>query len=429
MEIPPIAIATIMLLVLLFMKTPVFASLLTGTVAYFLLTPNVPSRIIAQRVMAGAEMIPMLAIPFFICAGIIMNYSGVTERVLRFCDVVSGRMVGGLAQVNTLMSTLMGGLSGSNLADAAMTSKMVIPEMRRQGFSNAFSSVVTAVSALITPLIPPGIAMIVYGSIANISIGKLFISGFGVGLMLCMGMMIVNRAISRKRGYMPNRVHRLSFAEFVDALRAVALPLCLPVLIIGGIRFGVFTPTEAGAVAIIYAIFLGVIYKKLTLQNVVLAVKDTVITTAGIMLIVCAANAFAWVLTRERIPQILTETVVTIITNQYLFLFCVNIFLLICGMFVEGTAIMIVLVPLLAPIANAFGINEIQFGIMFVFNMAIGCVTPPLGTVMFVTCGITRCPIKDFVREAFPYYLMLFICLMLLAYVPAFSLGLVNLIY
>ena len=200
MGISAVGLGAIVLLTLLFLQVPVFASLLAGSVTYFALTPNIPTQIIAQRVIAGVESIPLLAVPFFVCAGVFMNYSGVTKRVMDFCEVMIGKIPGGLAQVNVLLSTLMGGLSGSNLADAAMQSKMLVPEMERKGFSKEFSSVVTAASAMITPLIPPGIAMIIYGSIANVSIGKLFIAGIGPGLLLCVAMMILVGIISKKRG-------------------------------------------------------------------------------------------------------------------------------------------------------------------------------------------------------------------------------------
>ncbi|MDR1827056.1 MAG: TRAP transporter large permease [Methylobacteriaceae bacterium] len=429
MEFSPVALAGILLLILLFMKVPVFAAVIAATSVYFVLTPGVPPRIIAQRIIAGSESVPMLAIPFFICAGTFMNYSGVTKRVMAFCSVLTGRMNGGLAQVDVLMATLMGGLSGSNLADAAMQAKMVVPEMRRKGFSNEFSTVVTAVAALITPLIPPGIAMIVYGSIANVSIGKMFIAGIGPGIMLCCAMLVLNSFISRKRGYVPLRTTAITWTEFFTALRQVFIPLMLPVIIIGGIRFGVFTPTEAGAIAVVYAIVLGVMYRELTWNTTVIALKESVVTTAGIMLIICAANAFAWIMTRERIPQTITQMVISVIENKYLFLLFVNVFLLFVGMFIEGTAAMIVLVPLLAPVAVAFGIDEIQFGIVVVFNMAVGCVTPPMGTVMFVTCGITGCPIRDFIVEALPYYALLAGCLLMLTLFPVFSVGIVNLMF
>lgn len=422
-----LALASIVMLVLLFLKVPVFISVLGGAAIYFVLNPGVNSIVFAQQAITGAESISLLAIPFFVCAGIMMNYTGVTARIMGFCEVLTGRMYGGLAQVNVLLSTLMGGLSGSNLADAAMEAKMLVPEMEKKGFSKEFSTVVTAASAMITPLIPPGISMILYGCIANVSIGDLFMSGIGVGGLLCITMMILVRFVSKKRGYAPLRTTRVSGREFGAALKPAILPLCLPIIIIGGIRLGLFTATEAGAVAIIYSMLLGLIYHEMRWDDLKRGFKETVCTTSSIMLIVAAAGVFSWVLTKERIPQQLTEWIVATIDNKYIFLLIVNIFLLIVGMFIEGNASMIILVPLLHPIALAYGINEIQFAMTYIFNNAIGALSPPMGTLMFVTCGITGCKTGKFIKEAVPFYLLLVVNLLLITYVPAFSTGILSL--
>ena len=241
-------LASIVMLALLFLKVPVYIAVLGGSMVYFLLNPDINSIVFAQQAIVGTEKISLLAIPFFVCAGIFMNYTGVTKRIMNFCEVVTGRLPGGLAQVNVLLSTVMGGLSGSNIADAAMESKMLVPEMTKKGFSLEFSSVVTAASSMITPLIPPGIAMILYGCIANVSIGKLFISGIGVGGLLCVTMMILVGIISKKRGYGNLSTEKMSWPRFWKVFRPAVLPLLLPVIIIGGIRIGVFTATEAGFV-------------------------------------------------------------------------------------------------------------------------------------------------------------------------------------
>lgn len=421
--------AAVVMLVLLFLKVPVYISVLGGSAIYFLLNPKVNSIIYAQQAITGVESISLLAIPFFVCAGIVMNYTGVTQRIMDFCEVITGRMAGGLAQVNVLLSTLMGGLSGSNIADAAMQSKMLVPEMEKKGFSKAFSSVVTACSSMITPLIPPGIAMILYGCIANVSIGKLFISGIGIGTLLCVTMMMLVSYMSKKRGYVPIRTEKITKKEFTTALKPAILPLCLPIIIIGGIRMGIFTATEAGAIAIVYALALGLIFKEIKARDLATGLKETVTTTASIMLIVAAASVFSWILTKERIPQHLTEWMVNVINSKYVFLIIINIFLLIVGMFIEGNASMIILVPLLAPVAAAYGINEIHFAMIYIFNNAIGAISPPMGTLMFVTCGITKCKTKDFIKEAVPFYLLLVINLVLITYLPILSTGLVNLFY
>lgn len=421
--------SSIMMLVLLFLKVPVFVAVLGGSLVYFIMNPDINSVIFAQQMILGTEKISLLAIPFFVCAGIVMNYTGVTKRIMDFCEVVTSHLPGGLAQVNVMLSTVMGGLSGSNLADAAMEAKMLIPAMTKKHFSLPFSSVVTAASSMITPLIPPGIAMILYGCIANVSIGKLFVSGIGVGSMLCVSMMILVGIISKKRGYGKLSTEKLTKEKVVGALRPALLPLLLPIIIIGGIRIGVFTATEAGAIAIIYAIFLGVVYRDMKPSDLARSLKETVSSTSSIMLIVSAASVYSWILTRERIPQQLTEWMLQTIDNRFVFLIVVNVFLLIVGMFIEGNASMIILVPLLSPIAAQYGINEIQFAMIYIFNNAIGALSPPMGTLMFVTCSISKCPTSQFIREAIPFYVLLLVDLLLITYFEPFTTFLVNLIY
>ncbi|SFL32673.1 TRAP transporter large permease [Halanaerobium salsuginis] len=429
MELSAVTFSAIILIIFLISKVPVFVSLLAGTMTYFVISPHVPSIIAAQRILSGVQSIPLLAIPFFVSAGIFMNYSGVSKRIMNFAQSLTGHMSGGLAQVNVLLSALMGGLSGSNLADAAMQAQMLVPEMEKKGLSKEFSSVVTATSAMITPLIPPGIAMILYGSIANVSIGKLFVAGIGAGLLLTIVLMILISYLSKKKGYKPVRDSMVSGKELLQSIKIAFLPLLLPVIIIGGVRFGIFTPTEGGAVAIVYALFLGFLYKEMKFKDIITGIKETITSTASIMVIVGAASAFAWILTRERIPQEITQLIVSSISNKYIFLFIVNIFLIIVGMFIEGNAAMIVLVPLLKPIASAYGINDIHFAMIFIVNLSIGALSPPLGTLMFVTCGITKCEIEDFIKESIPFYIALVVVLLLITLFPIFSVGIVNLVY
>lgn len=422
-------ITAIVMIVLLFLKVPVFISILASAAIYFILNPDVSNIIFAQRIIASNQNTTFLAVPFFAAAGALMNCTGVTRRIMDFCKVITGRMCGGLAQVNVLLSTLMGGLSGSNIADAAMEAKLLVPEMEKAGYSKAFSSALTATSSIITPLIPPGIAMILYGCIAQVSIGKLFMAGIGIGILLCLALMITVHFMSKKRGYMPIRNEKLKKGELWSATKPAILPLCLPVIIIGGIRIGVFTASEAGAMAIVYALILGLVYKEMDGKQFWTAIKETCISTSSIMLIVGAASVYAWILTKEQVPQRLTTMIVSTVDNKIVFLLIVNVFLLILGMFIEGTASMIVLVPLLAPVARAYGIDDIQFAMIYIFNSAIGALSPPMGALMFVTCGITKCKTKDFIKESIPFYAVLFICLMLITFIPVISTGIVNLLY
>lgn len=419
----------IALLVLLFFKVPVFVAVFGASAVYFLMNPQINISLFAQQAITGAESIPLLAIPLFVGAGVLMNYTGVTARIMNLCAVITGRMWGGLAQVNILLSTLMGGLSGSALADAAMEAKMLVPQMTKHGLPKAFSSVVTAASAMITPLIPPGIGLILYGVVANVSIGKLFVAGIGPGLLLCLATMVTVSRMSRRRGYKPLRTDRPKPEEVWGSFRPALLPLLLPIIIIGGIRVGAFTATEAGAIAILYAIILGVVYRELRMRDAITSVKETLTTSSSVLLIVAAASTFSWILTKERIPQNFTAWMTDVVDSKWLFLLVACVFLLIIGMFIEGNATMIVLAPLFAPVALAHGIDEIQFAMIFIFANAIGSFTPPMGTLMFVVNSVTGTSTKDFMKEAVPFYALLGGCLLLLVLVPGVSTGLVQLIY
>ena len=416
-------------LVLMFLKVPVFVSVMAGTCTYLALTPSANGIVVVQKIITGMGGLTLLAIPFFIFSGVLMNSSGITKRIMNLCVALTGRFTGSLAQVNVLLSTMMGGLSGSNLADAAMEAKLLVPEMEERGYSKEFSSVVTAVSAMITPLIPPGIGMIVYGSLANASVGRLFAAGISVGLLLMVFMLILNYIICKKRNYGSIRKDKLGHGELRKAVKEAILPLCLPVFIIGGIRIGLVSPTEAGAFCVVFSVILGLCYKELNWKKLMDAFKETVRSTASIMMIIGAVSSVAWVFTVERVPQRLLEFMVNNIESKYVFLLLVNIFLIVVGMFVEGNAAACMLIPILVPIAKAYGIDPIHFGMIWVFNMSIGGITPPMGTLMYVTCGVTGCKIKAFITEAVPYLIMLGIILLMVTYIPGISTWLVNILW
>lgn len=424
-------LAIIVMLLLLFLNVPVFAGILGGCMAYFVANPSagLTAQVAMQRMISGTQSVPMLAIPFFVAAGALMNYCGITKRMMNFCKVLTGHMFGGLGQVNIALSTLMGGMSGSSLADAAMEAKLLVPDMVRSGYSNGYASAITAFSSMITPLIPPGIAAIVYGSVTNTSIGRLFIAGILPAIILCVTMMLVVSVYSRRHNIPRLSQKRATAKELWTALKPAILPLCLPIIIIGSIRLGICTPTEAGAVAIVYSLILGIVYKEIRLDNILTCVRETVCSTASIMLIVGAASALSWILTIENVPQTMTTWLITVCQNKYLFLFAVNIFLLFVGMFVEATAAQIVLAPMLLPAALQFGIDPVHFGMVFIFNMALGSLTPPMGNLMFVTCGVTKCPTEEFLRKSVPFYILVFGMLMVMTYLPFISTWLPNLVF
>ncbi len=427
----PVALSAIVMLILLFLNAPVFVSVLGGCIAYFLANPDagITGVLAVQRVISGMESTTMLAIPFFVAAGALMNYCGITDRMMKFCKVLTGHLYGGLGQVNIVLSTLMGGMSGSSLADAAMEARLLVPDMVKTGYPLGYASAITAASSMITPLIPPGIAAIIYGSITGTSIGKLFVAGIVPAAILCAAMMTIVSKYSKKKGIPRLSKEKVDKKELWEAFRPAILPLLLPVIIIGSIRLGICTPTEAGAAAIFYALFLGILYREIHLKDLLACIKETCVTTASIMLIVGAATCFSWILTWENVPQNMTSTLINLCHNKYVFLLAVNIFLLFVGMFIEATAAQIVLAPMLVPVAVAFGIDPVHFGMIFIFNMAIGSLTPPMGNLMFVTCGVTRCSTEEFIKECRVFYVLLFAVLLLMAYVPFISTWLPNLIY
>jgi len=410
--------ATVIMLVFIFSKVPVFIAVLSASLSYFALNPSASIFFAAQRITSGLESVSLLACPFFIMAGVFFNYTGVTERLVDFCSLLTGRMTGGLAQANILLSTIMGGMSGSSNADAGMQAKILCPPMERSGHSKPFATVITAFSSNITPLIPPGIGIILYGTLSGASIGKLFMWGLVIGLIMCVAMILVTEVIAKRRGYKPYLKKGPSFKEILAVLKRTWPALALPVLIIGSIRIGIVSASEAGAVAVVYALVLGFVWREMNWEKIKMGMKESAVAIGSLMLIIATASIYSWILTKEMLPQKLANIMLGHVSNKYMFLLITNLFLIIVGMLMEGASATIILVPLLAPIASAYGIDLVHFGLIVVFNMAIGGVTPPIGTLMFVTCGITGCKIKDFIKEGIPYYIFMFVILFLITYVP-----------
>ena len=417
-----VSLAALVLLLGFAINLPVFVSVIMSVLLYFFMSPDAMPVIAVQRMIGAGENVSLAAVPFFILLGNLLNYTGITGRMLRLAEVLIGHFVGGLAQANVLLSTMMGGLSASNMADCAMLCKMMVPAMVNKGYGKAFSAVVTATGALITPIIPPGIALIIYGYVADVSIGKMFLAGVAPGLLCCVALLVAVRIVSGKRGYKPARTHGPTLPEFWDALKGASAALVLIVVIIGGIRFGVFTPTEAGAVASAFVIAVGMlVYKEMTVSDIGKALLETARSTAVIMLIIMACSTFAWILSWEEIAQDVAAFTIAVSSNPIIFLLFLNVLLLFLGMFLEGNAILIVLVPLLMPTVHSLGIDPVQFGIVIILNLAIGTLTPPMGTVMFLACSITGISIRDFVREMWPMFLALMLVLLLVTFVPAVS--------
>lgn len=409
---------TLLALVMLAAGIPVAFVLLGVTLAVVLADPRIFELAYVQSLVMSTQSFPLLAIPLFILAGELLNISGITRRVMEFATVLTGHFIGGLAQVNVALSTLLSGMSGSANADAAMQAKMLVPEMVRRGYDPAFASAITAASSLIAPMIPPGIGLILFGFVTDTSIGRMFLGGIVPGLMMSVTLMVTNNVIARRRGYerfreRPN--HQEVMRSFIHAIPAIALP----VIVIVGIRVGAFTPSEAGGIAACYALVFCAIYRETTWAEIVQALHGTAVATTAIMLVLAASAAFSWVLTFQQIPQQAAAFLLGITSSQTGMLVAVAGFLLVAGMFVEGTALILILAPMLMPVAQEIGIDPVHFGIVFIFMVHLGGITPPVGTIMFTTCAITQVPIVDFVKASLPYVLALLICAFLIILFPA----------
>jgi tripartite ATP-independent transporter DctM subunit len=420
----------VVLFILFALNVPVAFSLIVSTLTYFLfINTSMPIDLVIQRMISSAESFPLLAVPFFITAGSVMNYSGISSRLMDTAEVLVGHLRGGLAQVNVVLSTLMGGVSGSANADAAMESKILVPQMIKRGFSPAFSAAVTAASSVITPIIPPGIGLIIYAFMADASVGKMFLAGYIPGILLCVGLMITVHFIARKRNYEPIRDRHASLLEIFRQIRHSSWALFLPFGIILGLRFGMFTPTEAGAMTVVYSMIVGFfVYRELKLSHLPKILIESLLGTSAVMLIICAASAFGYYMSWEQLPQKVTQYLLMLTKNKWILLIILNFFLLFLGMFIEGTASLIILTPLLVPTVTALGIDPIHFGIILVVNLTIGGVTPPFGTLMFLVCSIVRVPLVDFIREVTPLIISLIITLFLITFSPGLITFLPNLI-
>lgn len=419
----------IIVFILYFSSIPIAFALFGSTVTYFTFIDSTsPTQLMFQRIVTSTQSFPLLAIPFFIMAGSIMNYSGISDKLMKFTDVLLGHMRGGLGQVNVLLSLLMGGVSGSANADAAMQSKMLVPEMEKRGYSRAFSAAVTAASSAATPVIPPGINLIIYALIASVSVAKMFLAGYIPGILMAISMMIVVSIVSKKRDYKPSRAKAATFGEIMSQLKESIWALLFPFGIIAGLRLGMFTPSEAGAVAVVYCIFVGAfIYKELKWKYAWPIMKETIYGTSSVVLIIVAASFFGYYMNWERIPQQITSTMLDFTQNPYLMLVLVNVLLLVMGMFLEGGAALIILAPLLVPVVTKLGIDPVHFGIICIVNIMIGGLTPPFGSMMFTVCAITETPLSDFFKEAFPFIIALLVSLLIVTYVPGLVMFLPNL--
>lgn len=398
---------------------PIAFSLIISVIPYVLGDPFMQVSTIIQRIVSSTESVSLMAIPFFTAAGAIMNHSGITNRLMDLAESLVGHLTGGLAQVNVVLSTLMGGVSGSGAADAAMEAKLLVPEMVRRGYDLDFSCAVTAVSACITPIIPPSISLVIFACLMEISVGKMLCTGYIPGILLTVAQMVVVYFISKKKGYKPTRDKMASLKEIWKKTRQSLWALFLPFGLILGLRIGAFSATEGGAIMCLYSLLVGLfVYKEMHVKDLPGIMVEALLSTATVMMIMCAANVFSFYLSWERIPFGLSEAIVSTVHNKYLFLAIVNVLFLILGMFLDGTASMIILAPLFAPIAQSLGISLVQFGLIICLNITIGSVTPPFGMYLYVTSSTAGCKTGPIIKQMIPFILVMLVVLLMVTYIP-----------
>lgn len=411
---------------LLLLGFPVAFSLGVSSLFYLLLK-GVPLSIIPQKMYSGIDSFVLLCIPAFIVAGNLMNTAGITRRIVNFSNAIVGFIRGGLALANVAASMIFAGISGTALADTASIGAILIPAMKDEGYDADFSAAVTASSSTVGPIIPPSVPMIIVGTLTGLSVTRLFLAGAIPGVILGFALMAITYYLSVKKNYPKEEKLplKLIFRSFLDASWALGMVA----LILFGILGGIFTPTEASVVAVVYALLVGLfVYRELKPRDIPRVVIESVRMTTSVMILVGLARLFAWIITTEGIPQLVARGILSVSTNPCVVIFLINAILLFVGCFMETVAALVIFVPVLLPVAMKIGMDPIHFAVMVVLNLIIGLTTPPVGVCLFVAANIARISLGELVRAMVPFLLVLLAVLFLVSYVPPVSLTLPNLL-
>ncbi len=423
-----VAVLFISFLIFLFVGIPVAYCLGISSLLYFFLE-NMPLVTFAQRFFSGLDGFTLLCIPGFMLAGNLMNTGGITYQIVQFCNKAIGHIRGGLGLANIGASMIFAGVSGTAAADAASLGGILIPAMVKDGYDADYSVAVTAASSCIGPIIPPSVPMIMAGTLTGISVSKMFVAGIIPGILMGLGMMLVAYVISVKRNY-PKNERRATFREIISSGREAFWALLMMVIILAGILTGIVTPTEASVIAVVYALFVGFfIYRELTITSALAVIRDSMVGAASIMVLVGFANVFAYVLTKEQIPTMIANAILSATQNKYIILLIINIFLLFVGCFMETIAALTILFPVLLQVVTPLGVNPIQFGVMCVLNLVIGLTTPPVGVCLFITSSIAKISLSRATRAVMPFLICNLVVLLLVTYCPPVTTWLVGLLY
>lgn len=413
------------LAILLVLNVPIAVALGLAT-TFALLQSGLPLLVVIQRMVTSNDSFPLLAIPFFMLAGSIMTYGGVSKRLVAFADALVGWLTGGLGIVSNVSGMFFSAISGSSAATTAAVGSVMFPEMEKRGYDRSFSAAIIAAAGETGIIIPPSVPMVVYGVIAGVSIGDMFLGGFGPGILMGTTMAVLVYFVSRRHGYKGSSFGGLRKLgkSFLDALWGILMP----VIILGGIYGGIFTPTEAAAFASLYGVLIGFfVYKDLKVSHFSKIMQSTIVSTAVVMFIMNSAGLFGWLIAREQIPDAFARFFVSISSNPTVFLMLVNVLLLFTGIFLNASAAITILAPILVPVAIQLGIDPVFFGVIVVCNLAIGCLTPPVGVDLFVASTISGVSMARLSRAIVPFLVVLIVDLVVLTYVPAITMWLPNL--
>lgn len=417
---------------LLVIGVPIAFVLGIATSVYLVTSGVAPLSAVPQRLFAGLDQFVLMSIPFFIMSGALMNEAQLTSRLVQFANHLVGRWKGGLAQVNVLSSMFFGGITGAATADVAALGPILIPAMEKQGYRRDFATAVTVASSLCGPLIPPSIPMLVYGISSGSSIGALFLAGASPGVAVGVALLVLNRYLLRDMALQTEPARTLNWmvraSDFLASFRVALLALLMPVIIVGGVIGGIVTPTESSVVAVVYAMVVGMAMRTLKLRAMWKLIAAAAITSATIMLIVAAANLLGWVLAFERIPQAVADGFLAVTDNRWVFLTLVIVLLLIVGLFLETSGAIIILTPVLLPAALAYGFDPVHFGVILVFGLVIGLLTPPVGLCLFIGCSVGNVTIEQLTKALLPFIGVIFLVYLVFAFVPAASLWLPQLL-
>ncbi|MDO4620991.1 MAG: TRAP transporter large permease [Lachnospiraceae bacterium] len=422
-------IVFVVFMLLLLLNVPLAFAVGIGSLLFFY-QPGLTDMVAVNKLVSMSQSFSLLAMPFFILAGNMMNETGITRRLIKFALVLTGHMRGGLAHVSCVLSCLMGGISGSNNADAAMESRMLGPSMIKHGYSRSYTAAVIGMTSLITPTIPPSLGMIQYGTVGEVSIGRLFAGGIVPGLLLTASMMIVSSLMAKKYGYKPYYEKRQPAEAIGKSFRESIWALLFPLILIVGIRFGLFTPTEAGAFAVVYALVIGkFVYKELTWEGLRRVLRNTAIDNGVIMLIVMLSGPFGYAMVYDGLPKKAATFITGVSSVPLVSILIIFGFLIIAGMFMEATVNNLLLTPIFLPIVKAMGFDPVWFGVIMASLVCMGGMTPPVGVTMYTVCSILDCPVDEYVKSSLPYLLAVFIVIALLVAFPQLILFIPNLIF